>query len=400
MKQLVKLNKRPSSGGRNFTYVLRYVGEDGKRKWETLGHTDKRKAEKQRSQKEKDLKMGYFEPDSMRLKDFMKDSLKRTGDQIRESTQVEYRQAMKDFINTIGNIDYKKVQQSHGEYYRQTCLDKGQSPATALKKLQSLKRFFSLAVQRNQLDENPLRYVKFPRVPKPKIRTYTSEEVDRILKAADGPQNNSTLNWHPLITLALTTGLRRGELLNLTWSDIDFDKMVIELNSKLNTQETWEWKIKDTDSRFVPLTKDVCQLLIELHNQSPQGYPYILVPQKRYDYIQKTLRPSGSWTLTNARTSVVNNFTRHFQCILKKARVKHGTFHDIRKTAITNWFQQGLSEYDVMTLAGHANFETTHKFYLTVADNLMERARKATTDHYNQNRFSKYHQNDVAEVIA
>ena len=52
MKQLVKLNKRPLCGGQKFTYVLRYIGEDGKRKWETLGHADRRKAEKQRAQKE------------------------------------------------------------------------------------------------------------------------------------------------------------------------------------------------------------------------------------------------------------------------------------------------------------------------------------------------------------
>ena len=60
------------------------------------------------------------------------------------------------------------------------------------------------------------------------------------------------------------------------------------------------------------------------------------------------------------------------------AHIDSGTFHDIRKTAITNWFRRGLSEYDVMTLAGHANFQTTHRFYLAVADNLMERARNAT----------------------
>ena len=56
-----------------------------------------------------------------------------------------------------------------------------------------------------------------------------------------------------------------------------------------------------------------------------------------------------------------------------------GTFHDIRKTAITNWFRQGLSEYDVMTLAGHSDFATTHRFYLAVADDLVARAREAIT---------------------
>ncbi len=47
MKQLVKLNKRPSRDGRKFIYFLRYDGEDGKRKCETLGHTNQRKAERQ-----------------------------------------------------------------------------------------------------------------------------------------------------------------------------------------------------------------------------------------------------------------------------------------------------------------------------------------------------------------
>ncbi|MBN2267669.1 MAG: tyrosine-type recombinase/integrase, partial [Candidatus Babeliaceae bacterium] len=354
MNQLVKLNKRPLSNGRTFTYVLRYVGEDGKRKWETLGHKDRRRAEKQRAQKEKQLTMGYCEPSSMRLKAFMKDSLERTGDQIRQSTRIDYEQAMNDFITTVGNIDYQKIQQSHGEHYRQSCLDKGQSPATVAKKLRSLKRFFCLAMQRKQLDENPFRYVKLPRVPKPKIRVYSSDEISRISRAAHQPQGSS-LQWDVVIILALTTGLRRSELLNMTWSDIDFDEMTIQVTAKEDAVETWRWEIKDADSRKVPLTEEVCQLLIDLQNRSEQGYPYVLVPPKRYDYIQNVLRPSGKWTLVDARTSIVNNFTRDFNRILKQANVKHGTFHDIRKTAITHWFQQGLSEYDVMTLAGHSN---------------------------------------------
>ena len=42
------------------------------------------------------------------------------------------------------------------------------------------------------------------------------------------------------------------------------------------------------------------------------------------------------------------------------------------------WFANGMSEYDVMTLAGHSSFATTHKFYLAVADDLVDRARIAT----------------------
>jgi len=43
------------------------------------------------------------------------------------------------------------------------------------------------------------------------------------------------------------------------------------------------------------------------------------------------------------------------------------------------WFTNGMSEYDVMVLAGHSSFATTHEFYLAVADDLVGRARWATT---------------------
>ena len=379
MKQLVRLNTRPSSDGKSFTYVLRYTDIDRKRKWVTLGHSNRRKAEQQRTQKERKLRMGYVVPGSMRLSDFARDSFAKTGDQIRESTRKDYESAMRDLIKTIGNIDYQCVQQVHGELFRQVQLDHGDSPATVAKKLRSLKRLFQLSVERKQLDENPFRYVKVPKTPRQKIRIYTAAEIDRMLRSASTLQKESILEWDLIITLALTTGMRRSELLNLVWHNVDFGEMTIEVSPKMDTHETWEWKIKDTDRRFLPLVEDVARLLIDLQGRRPEGYPYVFVPPNRYDHIQQALRPSGRWTLLNAKDTVVNNFWRQFEMIRLKANVDKGTFHDIRKTAITNWFRNGLTEYDVMTLAGHSDFATTHRFYLAVADDLIDRARQAIT---------------------
>jgi integrase len=389
MKQLVKLWERPSNDGKKFRYYLLYTDEQGKRRQKTLGHSDRRKAERQRAQFERKLSMGILEPDSMKLRDFMTDSLARTGDQIRESTRVDYREAMETFISIVGNMDYRMVQHTHGEFFRQACLDRGDRPATVVKKLKELKRFFTLAVQRKQLGDNPLQYIRLPKVQKPKIRVYTDDELDHMLKIASQFQNEAVLEWDMIITLAITTGMRKSELLNLVWTDIDFGEMVIDVTPKETTTETWEWKIKDTDHRVLPLKEDVSQLLIELQDRRPEGYPYVLVPPGRYDHIQQKSRPSGNWTLSDARNSVINNFTRQFNKILAMAHVKKGTFHDIRKTAITNWFGQDLTEYDVMTLAGHANFATTHKFYLAVADDLIARARKATTHQVSQELLQK-----------
>ncbi len=187
--------------------------------------------------------------------------------------------------------------------------------------------------------------------------------------------------------------MRKSEMFNLVWSDIDFDEMIIEVNPKEDTDETWEWKIKDTDRRFLPLKEDVSQLLVVLQDRRSEGYPYVLVPPARYDHIQRVLRPKDRWTLSSARNKVIHNFTNRFNKILATARVHKRTFHDIRKTAITNWFRQGLSEYDVMTLAGHSNFSTTHRFYLAVADDLVVRARQAITHQVSQELLQKCFQN-------
>ncbi|MHC4690974.1 MAG: tyrosine-type recombinase/integrase, partial [Planctomycetota bacterium] len=140
---------------------------------------------------------------------------------------------------------------------------------------------------------------------------------------------------------------------------------------------TWQWLIKDTDRRVLPLTKDVVQMLADHQNQQLEGYPYVFVPPSRYDHIQQ-LRKQGKWSLRDSRLKVVNNFSRKFGKILKKVGVRKRKFHCFRNTALTNWFANSMSKHDVMTLAGHSSFATTHKFYLAVSDDLIPRARVAT----------------------
>jgi integrase len=178
-----------------------------------------------------------------------------------------------------------------------------------------------------------------------------------------------------MITVALATAMRRTELLNCARGDVDFDAQTTQVNLKQNTKQTCEWLVKDADHRTLPLTEEIVQMLVDHQAQQPETYPYVFVPTARYDHIQNVLRPKGKWTLFDVRLKVVNNFGRSFDKILRKASVKAGTFHDIRRTAISMWFANGMSEYDVMVLTGHSCFATTHKFYLAVANDLVHRAR-------------------------
>jgi len=376
MKQLVTLNTRPSSDGKRFQYVIRYMDENGKRRWKSLGHANKRKAERQCAQLAHELRIGYVRPESMTLRRFMNDSLERTGKQIRESTKDECRSAMEDFIKKTGNMDFLKIRHKHGEMFIRSCLDSGNRPATVAKKMRHLKRMFQLAVDRGQLEENPLGRVKPPKSMKKKVRIFSPDECRRILQASKVYQDGRWVRWDILVVMALLTGMRRGELLNCIWSDIDFDTQTVSVTPKEHTALTWEWYIKDSDRRVLPLTDEVINILTEYQSQLPEGNPYVFVPYKRYRHIQK-LRKRGEWKFSDSRIKVVNNMGRDFNVILKRAGIKPAQFHDLRRTALSNWLANGMSEHDVMILAGHASFSTTHAFYLAVADDLVDRAREA-----------------------
>ena len=84
-QQLVRIWKRPSRDDKSFAYYLRYKDLEDKERYESLGHSDARKAEKQRLHKEKELRMQFCPSEAMRLSEFLDDCLRRTGNQIRPS---------------------------------------------------------------------------------------------------------------------------------------------------------------------------------------------------------------------------------------------------------------------------------------------------------------------------
>ena len=352
MAKLVRLWKRPCKRGREFKYVLIWYDEQGKERWQSLSHADSRKAERQRIQKERELHMGMVEPSSMLLSEFLRDSLERTQGQVQENTLQEYSTAMRQFIDNLGDVDLCNVRHEHGEQFIQACQSRGNRPATVKKKMVALKRLFKLAVHRGQLDENPLQHIRLPKIAKSAIHVFSDEECTRMIEATRESKIGAPFRWDLFILTAICTGMRRGELLNTIWSDIDFERQIIRICPKDETEYTWKWCVKDTDRRSVPLTKEILFLLAQHQEEQPDGYPYVFMTPKRYDYIQD-VRRQGKWS-ARQRNCPHGNFRRQFLNILSRAGIEQGKFHDLRRTCLTNWFFHGLSEYDVMKVAGHS----------------------------------------------
>ncbi len=217
MKELVRLGMRPSRDRKSFRYMLDYVDQSGKRRQVSLGHADKRQAERQRHEKALALRVNVSGPISMKLSDFFRDSLARTTGQVRATTLSETARSMNDFVECVGNIDVQEVRYEHGERFIQFCFDRKLSAGTATKKIKHLKRVFQRLEDRGQLDRHRLRKLKPPKVAKRKVRVFTGQECSSLCKAArQYEEKGCPVRWELLIRMCLATGMRRGELMNTT----------------------------------------------------------------------------------------------------------------------------------------------------------------------------------------
>ena len=370
-KTLVILWERPSYDGSGFTYYLLYTDENGKRRQKSLGHADKRKAERERAKFERHLRMGNVEPGSLTLKELLQDYLERTRTQIEESTAYSASYRMKDLIAAIGNIRADAVTYRHAERFQQYCIDKGLSPASVNTHIKMVKRVFSLAVKRGQIEKNPFDGLPLLKVPQGLVRLINEHEFRNIQYVTQDSI------WKARILLAKTSGLRRGEILNLTVNDIDFAKSKIIVQPKLNTKHTWRWVVKDKERREVPLVDEAAELLIGLRNQITGGQPYFLLSPNRYRHLID-LKAAGN-LIDRVAKCPDNNFRRNWNVICKHAGIDDATFHDLRATCITEWFEQGLMPHEIQRLAGHSSIEITMKYYVGYRETMIDRARQAST---------------------
>lgn len=370
MRNLVKTWLRQTRKGA-YVYYLRWIGENGKEKYQSLGLSDKRDAERQRREKELELINNAEQPEKMKLTQLLEDYLERTRTQIEPSTAKAAKYCMKNFIAALGDVYADRVTYKYCERFQQYCVDKGLRPASVNIHIKLVKRIFSLAVKRGQLEQNPFHGISLMKVPKKAVRVFSKDEFERILAAA------LSAIWMARILLAKTAGLRRGEVLNLTVSDIDFAGGKVFAQPKEDTKYTWRWVVKDKDRRELPLVDKVAQLLIDIQTGLPEGQPYLLLPPRRYQYLM-SLKTKGKLKYEVCKCPD-GNFGRSWKTIFEKAGIEDGTFHDLRSTCITEWLEKGLMPHEVKELAGHADIKTTMNYYVGIRESLINKARDASS---------------------
>lgn len=353
---------------RLFSWAVRWFGVDGKRYSKSL--PSRKEAERFAEGVQSDVRSGKADPPpSISLQGFAKEHEKVMEGQVASQSLYDQGRALRMFMAHVGSTrPLSKVAPRDAEAFVASRLRSGTSVATVNKDIRTLKRIFNLAIEpRGYLVEgqNPFRKIKQRKYcPKP-IRYVNPQEFRSLCAAA------TNLWWKALLSVAYTTGARIGEILNLTWADLDFETNQIRIARKQAGEGSPTWEPKDREGRVLPTPPEVMQLLADLQASSTEGCPYVFVPPERWEHVQR-LRKNGTW---KEKQFLINNLNRNLAVLRRRAGVAKFTYHDLRRSCLTNW-ARFLPAHVVQKLAGHSDIKTTQVYYLAVREDDLEKARQ------------------------
>jgi len=303
----------------NDWYIDYYV--NGRRKREKIG-PNRKLAETVLSKRKVQIAEGKFldisKQPKTRFKDFASEYLnfsktnKRSW--LRDRTSIRHLKAV------FGSRYLSDITPLMIEHYKAKRKDQVR-PATVNRELACMKHMFTKAIEWGKTTENPAKKVNLLRENNARLRYLTSEEIKRLINAA-------TPHLKPILTVALNTGMRKGEILNLKWEDIHWKRGVILLTDTKNSQ----W-------REIPMNGIVTKTLRGLMKRS--NSPYVF----------------PSWTgkpFTNVRKS--------FDSALRAAGIENFRFHDLRHTFASHLVMAGVDLTTVKELLGHKSIEMTMRY--------------------------------------
>lgn len=382
--------KRPLKGDRvRCEWHLRWFGTDGKHYCHKLGDCNrmtKREAEAKRRTFQVEIDRSTIprdKPKAMALGEFAEYHATMIGKDRKPSTLYEYQLSARLASQILGTRKpIQEITQADVGRFRNHL--KG-SPATRAKHLSRLRAMFGHAKRWGLIHgDNPFANQPMPRFGSRKMRIFLPEEIDAMLAVA-----GSTW-WHSFILIGATAGLRKEEMLNLIWSDVDLNEKTVCITVKKADEitvaddrqyEMLAWSPKTYETRTVPIPDRTVESLRRLKRES-DGSPYLFVDFERLALINRKMR-EGLW---RDRAETCNNVLRGFQAIQRRA-AKHidcedwaiGNIHDLRRTYGTR-LADVVPMHVLQKWMGHSDPSVTARFYLGQTEHHAARARVVFDD--------------------
>ena len=286
------------------------------------------------------------------LRDFITDTF-LPWSKINKRTWVHDEFRSRPLTKALGNKPLDQISPILIEKYKQdrreskTARGEDRAPSTVNRELELLSKVFSLAIDHGLSIPNPCRKVKRFREDNERNRYLSDQEEARLLCVLTGPR----AALRPVVILAIHTGMRRGELLNLRWPNVDFTRGLIHV---MNSQRE---KTKSGHSRSIPMNFIARRELLALHDETGHT-EYVF-------FNEKTQKP---------RADLQNGF----RTACRAAGLDDLRFHDLRHTTATRLADAGTNIREIMVILGHRCIQTSAR-YIHATDAGLRRALEALT---------------------
>lgn len=200
-----------------------------------------------------------------------------------------------------------------------------------------LQQCLDQAMRNGLISDNPARAFHYSKPKKVNADVLTPLEMEDYLDTAE------RLGHLPMFMLALTTGLRQGELIALKWSDLDIEKRTLTIAEK-RAVERRELVEYGSQTRSIRLTPEVVDLLIMEHSKHPSSPLMFMHPATLKPYSPQMVR-------------------RMHNEIIKEAGLDHIRFTDLRHTCAVLSLQNGMETKELARMLGHYRPSITRQNY-------------------------------------
>ncbi len=350
-------------GKRGTVWRIKYVDADGHQVMETLGSKrdgwTETKAERALGARLAEVERGMRKPRKRTfgdlLDEFVAVSLPARG--LKKSTLIDYKATIRNHLRPeFGDDDLQALSRAPERFDRYVVkkLADGLSAKTVRNQLALLGLIFKMGRRWHWVTENPLELVYKPPLSDSETETLTKDEITALLRAyrelearAEGDNRYWYAAARRMVTVALSTGLRRGELLGLRWQDVELLERRLQVEQAFVRNEITTPKSK-AGRRMVPLGDVAAAALEEQFARSLHCAPVSIV------FCHPALgKPLDSSKLTTYARKALD---------LAGVEKSFYPWHGLRHTSLTETAAAGLPPMFVQAKAGHAQGSTTERY--------------------------------------
>jgi integrase len=324
-------------------------------------------------------KGGYIEPTKYKFEDWLDKWLENYNkDRLKASTYDSYESRVRIHIKPdLGKIPLGKLQTNTlQEFYNKKLKDgrfdgKGGLSERAVRHLHTI---ISLSLDQAVLEKlvpiNVAKATKPPKVKNKKMRTLTEAEIFTFIESVKDDK------FYTAYIVAITTGVRRGELLGLCWDCVDLvegritvERQLLALKEGITLDDGTKSKLS---KRAITLTKDAINEL-KKHRVQQEKVKKWLTDSGYIDHNLVFARDDGSFLDPR-------EFTKRFQRKLKKAGLPIIRLHDIRHTHASMLLADNVHPKIVQERLGHSSINVTLDLYSHLSEGIQRRASDSLDD--------------------